>query len=138
MEVKREGRGYLVVDEDETLGPFVSVAAAFREVLARGGRVHLEWGRTTIGGETRPKDFAARFEGQNAGRIYVMGAGTSAGLWGAFPSGHNRETSRMGGGSMIVDTRDEAIEFIERKFTELMAGVAQRPSANDYAKAKGL
>lgn len=138
MEVRKEGRGYLVVDEGETFGPFLSVSAAFMEVLSRNGRVHLEWGRTDFDDEVRPKDFSAKFEGNGAGRIYVMGAGASTGLWGAFPSGHNRETSRMGGGSIIVDTRDEAIEFIERKFTELMAGVAPRPSANNYAKAKGL
>lgn len=139
MDVRKTGAGwnYLVEDDGEFLGPFPSLAAAFREVINRGGRVHLEWSRTVIAGQSNPKDFSARFEDEEAGRIYIMTDGMSEGLWKAFPGGHNRETGRTGGGVMVVDTKDEAVEFIERKFTELMAGIEPKPAPNAYAKAKG-
>jgi hypothetical protein len=139
MDVRSTGAGwnYLIEDEGEFLGPFPSVAAAFKEVLNRGGRVHLTWERTVIAGETRPKDFSARFEDEYAGRIIPETGGMSEGLWKASPGGHNRENGRIGGGTQLVDTKDEAVEFIERKFTELMAGVDPKPAGNAYAKAKG-
>lgn len=54
MDVRKTGAGwnYLVEDEGEFLGPFPSLAAAFREVINRGGRVHLEWSRTVIAGQS--------------------------------------------------------------------------------------
>lgn len=138
MEVGKAGTGYLVDDEGTIFGPFTSIAAAFKAVLDRGGRVHLVWERTVIKGETRPKDFCARFEKEDAGRIYFESGGMAGEIWKAFPGGHNRKTGRMSGGTQICDTRDEAVEFIERRFTELMAGVEPTRAPNAYAKAKGL
>lgn len=138
MEVNRAGGwSYLVIDNGEALGPFPSLAAAFREVIDRGGRVHLEWTRTVIAGKARPKDFTATFEGENAGRIYFEEGGMSERVWKAFPGGYNQDTGRTGGGVQPVDTRDEAVAFIERRFTELMAGVEPTRVPNAYAKAKG-
>jgi hypothetical protein len=138
IDVRPSGAGwnYLVQDGDEFLGPFPSLASAFKAVLDRGGRVHLSWERTVIAGASRPKDFTAKFENEEAGRIYAEASGMSEGLWKAFPGGHNRENGRQGGGTQLVDTRDEAVAFIERRFTELMAGVDPKPIPNAYAKAK--
>src|SRR5690606_13822963 len=134
MKVTRSGTHYVLDDGSA----YPSMAAAFRAVLDRGGRVHLDWDRTVIKGEARPRDFCATFDGQDAGRIYIIESGMSKGLWKAFPSGHNRETNRMGTGVQLVDTKDEAVAFIERRFTELMAGSDPHSIPNAYAKAKGM
>jgi hypothetical protein len=139
MEVNRAGGpNYIVIDNGEALGPYPSLAAACKEVIDRGGRVHLHWDRTVIAGAARPKDFTATFDGENAGRIYIETGGMSRGLWKAFPGGHNLTTGRTGGGVQLVDTRDEAIAFIERRFTELMAGVEPTRVPNAYARSKGV
>ncbi len=138
MEVNRtDGGRYAVIDDGAVLGPFPTRAAAFAEVVARGGRVHLQWRRTVIAGETKPKDFTGEFEGSAAGRIYPLKAGLLTGSWQAFPHGHNPDTNTWSSGSMVVDTRDEAIELIERIYTKLIAGPDAKPPANSYAKAKG-
>jgi len=137
MKVNRAaGPNYLVIDRGEAVGPFASLAKAFAEVLARGGRAHLAWERTVIAGETRPHDFSASFEDQNAGRIYLMSGGMSEGRWQAFPGGHNMETSRVGSGVQVVDTKDDAVAFIETMFTKLMAGRDALSPENAYARAK--
>jgi hypothetical protein len=136
MDVKREGQGYVIIDDGAKLGPFSSMAVAFTEVLARGGRVHLTWSRRVVAGNTVPRHFEASFQDKDAGGIAIIEGGFAKTGWQAFPRGHNRETNRLGGGAQIVDTKDEAVAFIERRFTELMAGDA-RPLPNAYAKAKG-
>jgi len=125
FDVTKASDGYAVAG----LGTFASIGEAFAAVLQRGGRVHLSWGRTVIAGETVPEDYAATFDGEEAGRIYHDETGFHEEVWRAFPGGHNRETSRIGGGSMMVETKDEAVAFIERKFTELMAGVRPESGA---------
>lgn len=72
MDVRKAGGwNYLAEDDGEFLGPFPSASAAFKEVLNRGGRVHLNWARTIIGGQAIPRDFSATFEDEYAGRIMV-------------------------------------------------------------------
>jgi hypothetical protein len=111
MYVRSSGAGwnYLVQDGEEFLGPFPSIASAFKAVLDRGGRVHLAWERTVIAGSSRQKDFTAKFENEEAGRVYAETSGMSEGLWKAFPGGRNPENGRQGGGTQLVDTRDEAV-----------------------------
>lgn len=139
MEVRRTGgRSFLVEDDGRVVGTYPGRAEAFKAVLELGGRVHLAWGRSMDGDKPLPKDFTASFEGENAGRIYFMQSDFAGGHWKAFPGGFNEATGRGGTGTQIVDTRDEAVAFIERRYTELMAGVEPKPLPNAYAKAKGL
>jgi hypothetical protein len=137
MELRREGDGYVIVDGEARIGPIASRSVAFAEVMARDGRVHLAWRRTVIGGNVVPRSFQASFEDEDGGSIAKNEhGGFTLGSWQAFAGGLNKETNRYGTGTQIVDTKDEAVEFVERQFTRLMAGDA-KPLSNAYAKAKG-
>jgi len=137
MEIKREGNGYVIVDGEARTGPIASRSVAFAEVKARGGRVHMTWSRTVIAGDVVPRSFQASFENEDGGSIAKNEhGGYTLGLWQAFAGGLNKETNRYGTGTQIVDTKDEAVEFVERQFTRLMAGDAN-PLPNAYSKAKG-
>jgi len=112
----------LVVDAEVPVGPFNSIGEAFAEVLARGGRVHLRWERTLIGGQTRSADFAARFEDDYAGRVYCMDDASHADVtWRGFAAGHNPVTNRLGTSMGMFGTKEQAVAWVEFRYTLLMA-----------------
>ena len=81
---------------------------------AKGSRVWLAWGRTVIGGQTVPFDFAANFQQDTIGRIMKTQQGPAAGTW--FWTVH------IGGARGTVATKDEAVVGVETEFTRLVAG----------------
>jgi hypothetical protein len=59
-------RGWQVVDGSVVLATFDTKEGAFQHLVEQGARVHLQWGRTVIGGQTAPFDFAAKFQSEYA------------------------------------------------------------------------
>ncbi len=108
-------RGWQVVDENVILQTFREQEPAFRFVFDRGARVHLKWGRTVIGGETRPFDFRATFQQTSVGRIMREMHGPLAGTW--FWSCFD------GGARGTVMIRDEAVAGVEEAYTRRVAGL---------------
>ncbi|TPK38727.1 hypothetical protein [Mesorhizobium sp. B2-5-3] len=105
-------RGWQVVDGSTILETFETKEGAFQFLLDRCARVHLRWGRTVIGGQDAPYDFAARFQSQSIGRIWKELHGPSAGLW--FWS------CFVGGARGSTETRDEAVFQVERAYTRIV------------------
>ena len=111
-----------VQDHDIRAEPFDTIEQAFAFILEHEGRVRLSWSRTVIAGEERPLDFTGRYRTDNAGRITMESDGLSAGKWQSFPAAFNPKTGRLSGTMGVHDTRDAAVAWIERKYTETMSG----------------
>ncbi|MBZ9683183.1 hypothetical protein LB531_21225 [Mesorhizobium sp. CO1-1-2] len=134
----REIQGeYQVYDDDDVLGSFASIVEMARFMRERGSRFWLDWGRTVIGGETAPHDFACTFLGSdNVGRIQGEAHGPSAGTWFWTISTHDNRWRKHGGQRGREDTKDMAVAALEREFTDYLANTPSGKSA--YAKAKGF
>jgi hypothetical protein len=104
-------RGWQVVDGSTIVDTFETDEKAFGFLVDRGARVHLQWGRTVIGGETVPLDFSASFQAKSAGRIMKAMHGPSAGTWWWY----------SGSLSGNVATKDEAVFGVERAYTRRIA-----------------
>jgi hypothetical protein len=104
-------RGWQVVDGSVVVATFDNKEGAFQHLVEQGARVHLQWGRTVIGGQTAPCDFAAKFQSEYVGRIKKEMFGPSQGRWFWF----------RGSLTGTVDTRDEAVIAVERAYTRIVA-----------------
>ncbi|RUV71012.1 hypothetical protein EOA78_18715 [Mesorhizobium sp. M5C.F.Cr.IN.023.01.1.1] len=102
-------KAWQVVDGGAILSTFDKKEDAFRFVLDRGARVWLQWGRTVIGGQSTPYDFAAQFQQDSVGRIMKRLHGSESGTW--FWTCHE------GGARGTVKTKDEAVIEVERAYT---------------------
>ncbi|MBZ9926770.1 hypothetical protein [Mesorhizobium sp. BR1-1-4] len=105
-------RGWQVVDGSTIVDTFETKEDAFRCLVDRGGRLRLAWRRTIISGQSKPCDFSAEFQTDNAGRIMKEFHGPSAGRWFWF----------SGSSSGSVETKDEAVFGVERAYTRKVAG----------------
>ncbi|MBZ9696594.1 MULTISPECIES: hypothetical protein [unclassified Mesorhizobium] len=97
-------RGWQVVDGSTIVDTFATKEDAFCCLVDRGGRVLLAWRRTILGGQSKPCDFSAEFQTDNAGRIMKEFQGPSAGRWFWF----------SGSSSGSVETKNEAVFCVER------------------------
>ncbi|MCA0057118.1 hypothetical protein [Mesorhizobium sp. B261B1A] len=102
--------GWQVVDDNTVLETFETKEGAFQYLVDRGARVHLHWGRTVIGGETRPYDFAAKFQSESVGRIMKELHGPSAGRWYWY----------QGSSKGSTETKEEAVFHVERAYTRIV------------------
>ncbi|MGX9178802.1 hypothetical protein [Mesorhizobium sp. BHbdii] len=102
-------RGWQVVDGSAILSTFENKEDAFRFVLDLGARAWLNGGRTVIGGQSPPYDFAAQFQQDSVGRIMKRTHGSESGTW--FWTCHE------GGARGTVQTKEEAVIEVERAYT---------------------
>lgn len=107
-------RGWQVVDGSAILSTFHKKEDAFRFVLDLGTRVWLQWGRTVIGGQSPPYDFAAQFQQDSVGRIMKRLHGSEKGTW--FWTCHE------GGARGTVATKEEAVVEVERAYARRIVG----------------
>lgn len=107
-------RGWQVVHDKHVLDTFDTKVEAFSYVFAKDARVWLSWGRTVIGGQTAPYDFAASFQSETVGRIMKHQHGPSEGTW--FWTCHD------GGARDTVATKDEAVAGVEVAYTRRIVG----------------
>ncbi|TIT69106.1 MAG: hypothetical protein E5W90_02050 [Mesorhizobium sp.] len=105
-------RGWQVVDGSTILTTSETKEAAFQHLVASGARVRLDWRRTLIAGQSKPCDFSATFQSDNAGRIMKQFHGPSAGRWSWFSG------SSIGS----VETKEEGVFEVERAYTRRVAG----------------
>ncbi|RWD20757.1 MAG: hypothetical protein EOS57_08200 [Mesorhizobium sp.] len=111
-------RGWQIVDGSAILSTFHKKEDAFQFVLDRGARVWLQWGRTVIGGQAAPYDFAAQFQQDSVGRIMKRLHGSESGTW--FWTCHE------GGARGTVQTKEEAVTGVERAYTRRTVGADRR------------
>lgn len=102
-------RGWQVVDGRAILITFQNKEGAFQFLVDRGARVWLQWGRTVIGGQAAPYDFAAQFQQDSVGRVMKRLHGSESGTW--FWTCHE------GGARGTVTTKEEAAVEVERAYT---------------------
>lgn len=105
-------RGWQVVDGGAAIDTFDTKEGAFQFVVDRGARVHLQWGRTVIGGQAVPYDFEGSFQSEGVGRIMKTLHGPAKGTW--FWTCHE------GGARGTVTTKDEAVFGLERAYTRIV------------------
>ncbi|MGX9177394.1 hypothetical protein [Mesorhizobium sp. BHbdii] len=105
-------RGWQVVDGSAILSTFQNKEGAFQFLVGHGARVWLQWGRTAIGGQAAPYDFAAQFQQDSVGRVMKRLHGSESGTW--FWTCHE------GGARGTVKTKEEAVVEVERAYTRRM------------------
>jgi hypothetical protein len=128
--------GYEVLEDGKAIWSFPTIVEAVQFVRDRGARLWLDWGRTVIGGETRPHDFEASFLGSSVGRLLGEQHGPSKGYW-FWTISTNDQRWRMHGGQRGREAdKGAAVAELEREFTEYLANTPPKPSP--YAQAKGF
>lgn len=127
---------YEVFDGDDVLGRFTGIPEMARFVRDRGARFWLDWGRTIIGGEWAPRDFAPTFLGSTSvGRVIGVEHGPSAGTWSWSIATNDTRWRRHGGQRGRSSAKDRAVAELEQEFTEYLASTPAGWSA--YSAAKG-
>ncbi|WP_287199404.1 hypothetical protein [Mesorhizobium sp.] len=106
------------MDGSTILGTFKKNEGAFQFLVDRGARVWLLWGRTIVGGQSPPYDFAAKFQQDSVGRIMKRLHGWEAGAW--------FWTCFEGGARGTVPSKDEAAFEVERAYTRYVVNVDWR------------
>ena len=59
--------GFEVLEDGEAIWSSPTIVEAVQFVRDRGARLWLDWGRTVIGGDIKPRDFEASFLGSSVG-----------------------------------------------------------------------